>query len=107
MKESAIQAAVMEHWKLVGCPNTLIGCIPNAKAHGQPGLTKGLPDLLVLGPHVPGHVALVELKRDYRSIVSDDQRLLARLCWDLGVTWELARGRDEPIELLRTWGVVR
>jgi hypothetical protein len=106
--EKAIQAAVVDHWRALGNLNTLVAAIPNQRAFGQPGLTRGLPDLLVIGPHVPGFaVGFIELKRDNRSAVSDDQRLFARLCWELGISIEIACGRDEPIRVLEAWGVVR
>ena len=105
--ESAIQAAVLEHWLTLGQPNTLVAAIPNAFAHGQPGLTKGLPDLLVIGPRVPGGVGFIELKRDQDSVVSDAQRGFGSLCAKLGVPYAICIGRDEPIRLLEAWGVVR
>jgi hypothetical protein len=103
--ESAIQCAVVEHWRWFGRLNTLVAAIPNARAHGQPGLTRGLPDLLVFGPELP--LGLIELKRHHRSVISDDQRLIARLCAELGVPHAYAVGRDEPIRVLEAWGVVR
>ena len=108
-RESLIQQAVIDHWKLLGEPNTLVAAIPNQKAFGQPGLTKGLPDLLVMGPRVPGHchAGFLELKRDRRSPVTEDQKNFARLCLDLGIAIAIAYGRDEPIRVLEDWGVVR
>jgi hypothetical protein len=105
--ETAIQAAVIDHWRILGEPDTLVAAIPNAGALGQPGLTKGLADLLVMGPYVPGLVAFIELKRDEHSVVSDDQLEFQRLCVKLGVRYAIAYGRDEPIALLEAWGVVR
>ena len=55
-RESDIQSAVLEHWKTLGRPMTLVAAIPNAGAMGQPGLTCGLPDLLVMGPDIPGDI---------------------------------------------------
>ena len=49
-REGLIQAAVVEHWLKLGVPGSLVAAIPNANAHGQPGLTRGLPDLLVISP---------------------------------------------------------
>jgi hypothetical protein len=105
--ERDIQAAVVEHWRLLGGPHTLVGAIPNQNAHGQPGLTPGLPDLIVMGEGVPGRIALVELKRDGQSPLSDAQKDIRDLCSRLGITWRVARGRDEPIAILEAWGVVR
>jgi hypothetical protein len=103
--ETSIQAAVVDHWRMLGKLSTLVAAIPNARAFGQPGLTRGLPDLLVLGPALP--VGFIELKRDQRSVVRDDQRLFQRLCAELGIRHALAIGRDEPIAVLEAWGVVR
>jgi hypothetical protein len=107
--EKAIQAAVVDHWRVLGLPNTLVAAIPNAGALGQPGLTCGLPDLLVMAPWLPGGfpVAFIELKRDPDSRVSDDQRAFGKLCDRLGIRWEVSSGRDDPIALLEAWGVVR
>ena len=103
--ESAIQAAVLEHWLTLGQPNTLVAAIPNAFAHGQPGLTKGLPDLLVIAPGLP--VGFIELKRDEDSDVTDAQRGFGSLCARIGVPYAICVGRDEPITRLEYWGVVR
>ena len=105
--EKAIQAAVVDHWKLLGEPRTLVAAIPNANAHGQPGLTKGLPDLMVVGPRVPGNLAFIELKRERTSPISKAQLDFARLCLEHDVSVVVAYGRDEPIRVLEAWGVVR
>ena len=34
-REGLIQAAVIDHRKLLGVPNSLVASIPNAKPHGQ------------------------------------------------------------------------
>lgn len=99
--ESAIQAATLEHWLTLGLPNTLVAAIPNAFAHGQPGLTKGLPDLMVLGPRVPCGVGFIELKRDKDSPVSDAQRGFGSLCAALGIPYALCVGRDEMLSIPR------
>ena len=107
--EKAIQAGVVDHWAILGEPDTLVAAFPNAGAMGQPGLTPGLPDLLVMGPNLPGGfpVAFIELKRDERSIVSDAQLEFQRLCAKLGARYAIAYGRDEPIALLEAWSVAR
>lgn len=103
--ESEVQAAVLEHWLKLGLPNTLVAAIPNAFAHGQPGLTRGLPDLLVIEPCLP--VGFIELKRDKDSVVSDAQRGFGSLCAKLGIPYAVCVGRDEPIKTLECWKVVR
>jgi hypothetical protein len=104
-RETLIQAACLEHWLTLGVPGSLVAAIPNAGAMGQPGLTCGLADLLVLAPGLP--VGFIELKRDRKSPVSDAQREFGRLCDKLGVRFAICSGRDEPIRLLEHWGVVK
>jgi hypothetical protein len=105
--EKAVQAAVIHHWRVLGLPDTLVAAIPNAGALGQPGLTCGLGDLLVLAPNLPGCVGFIELKREERSPISDAQIDFGCLCLKLGVPYALCVGRDEPIRVLEAWGVVR
>ena len=80
-KETAIQSAVIDHWRLLGQPDTLVAAIPNQNAHGQPGLTRGLPDLLILKPSLASPVGFIELKRNRKSVISDAQfDFAAALC---------------------------
>jgi hypothetical protein len=106
--EKAIQGAVIGHWQVLGNPETMVACIPNAGAMGQPGLTPGLADLLCLGRGLPGMpVGFIELKRHHRSTRTDDQLAFAELCHALGVPHEFCVGRDEPIAVLERWGLAR
>ena len=103
--EDQITAAVVDHWKAFGLPGTMVASIPNKRAFGQPGLKRGLADLLVLAPTLP--VGFIELKRDERSPISDAQHDFAMACHKLAIPYERAIGRDEPIRVLEQWGVVR
>ncbi|CAO4186194.1 VRR-NUC domain-containing protein [Methylorubrum aminovorans] len=104
MRESAIQAAVVQHWRLFGQPHTLVAAIPNEAAKGQAGLTKGLPDLLVIGGRV--RIAFLELKVPTGRL-SLEQKLFRNLCAFVGIEFVAAYGRDEPIAVLERWGIVR
>jgi hypothetical protein len=114
--ETEIQAAVYEHWQKLGRPMTLVACVPNANAHGQPGLTPGLPDLLVMGPDIPGPFpfAFMELKRRRPSLRSKRtpspteaaQTDFAMRCARLGILCPTVYGRDEPIRYLEKWNIV-
>lgn len=103
MKESDIHSAVIQHWRSAGKAGTLVATIPNQKAFGQPGLTKGLPDLLILGPK---GVAFMELKAENGKL-RKEQKAFRDLCNETGVSWFLGRGRDEPIAILRELDVVK
>jgi hypothetical protein len=107
--EKAIQRAVVDHWKALGLPDTLVAAIPNQGALGQPGLTAGVADLLVIGPDLPhgARAGFIELKRDPWSKVSDAQRAFGELCFKLDIPFAITVGRDQPIAVLEAWGVVR
>lgn len=104
LSEAAIHKAVVSHWRHFGLPNTLVATIPNAGALGQTGLTKGLPDLLILAPSLP--VGFIELKSETGK-VRPEQLHFQSHCERLHIPFAITRGRDEPIRLLELWGVVR
>ncbi|KLK91401.1 hypothetical protein AA309_20075 [Microvirga vignae] len=104
IRETKIQAAVVEHWRKLGLPDTLVAAIPNQYAFGQAGLTKGVFDLLVLGGDVG--IGLIELKADDGTL-SDEQKEFRRLLIINGISYAITYGRDEPITVLEGWGVVR
>jgi hypothetical protein len=105
-REGLIQEACIEHWRQLGVRGSLVAAIPNAYAHGQPGLTRGLPDLLVISPRLGRLTGFIELKADGGE-PSDDQRAMCRLMTDRGVPYAMTWGRDEPIRVLEDWGAVR
>ncbi len=104
MRESAIQAAVIAHWRSLGYPDTLVAAIPNAGAFGQPGLTKGVFDLLVIGGK--NRIGLIELK-SVGGTLSTHQEYFKSLLITNGVSYAVTYGRDQPIRVLEDWGVVR
>lgn len=104
MTEAQITRAVVAHWRACGLPGTMVAAIPNMGARGQYGLTKGLPDLLVLSPELP--VGFLELKTD-KGRSRPEQEDFAAMCNSLDIHHAITRGRDEPIRVLEAWGVVR
>jgi hypothetical protein len=104
--EGAIQAAVLEHWLTFGLPGTLVAAVPNAHAHGQSGLTKGLCDLVCFSPLLGEKTGWLELKTE-RGALSKPQEDFRDLVRSLGVPWAVANGRDSPILQLERWGLVR
>lgn len=104
MTEAQITRAVVDHWRKCGRAGTLVASIPNAKAFGQAGLTKGLPDLLVMAPGLP--VGFIELKAA-KGRARPEQVAFQERCKSLDVPHAITFGRDEPIRLLEEWNVVR
>ncbi len=110
--EKAIQTAVLAHWQAAGTLGSLVAAVPNAGALGQPGLTAGLFDLIVMSPTLGNKTAWLELKRECRRTAKDGGLSAAQLkfrsfCEILGMPHAVAYGRDEPIEVLRQWGAIR
>jgi hypothetical protein len=103
MKESQIHKAVVAHWKALGMPGTLVATIPNMGAMGQHGLTKGLPDLILIAPKLHGYL---ELKTDTGKLTAPQQEF-QELCIARGIPFYVTFGRDEPIQLLEELGIVR
>lgn len=107
LTEKQIQAAVLSHWRSFAVPGTVVAAIPNAGALGQPGLHRGLFDLVVLGgPVLNGKTGWLELKTATGKL-SDHQQTFKDICIAAGVPYAVAFGRDEPIRVLEEWGVVR
>jgi hypothetical protein len=105
--EDQITAALVDHWRTFGVPGSLVASLPNKRAFGQPGLTPGLPDLLVLSMRLGDKAGFIELKRERGGRLSDAQISVGRLMTVLGVPYAVCRGRDEPIVQLRTWGAIQ
>jgi hypothetical protein len=101
--EREIHEAVIDHWRNFGLPGTLVATIPNQMAFGQPGLTKGLPDLMIVIPG--GGIKFIELKTKTGRLSKAQKEIHATLI-AAGVDLAVTRGRDEPIEYLEYWGVV-
>jgi VRR-NUC domain len=105
--EDEITAAVVEHWRIFRVPHSLVASIPNKRAFGQPGLTPGLPDLLVLSPKLGESTGYIELKRTRGGRLSDAQLIMRELFLMRRAPYAVCYGRDEPIERLRAWGAIR
>jgi hypothetical protein len=104
--EAAITAAVLAHWLAFRLPNTLVAACPNMRAFGQPGLTRGLFDLIVMTPTLGDRTAWLELKADH-GVRSKDQIEIQAMMIRLGIPHAVAVGRDEPIRQLERWGACK
>lgn len=104
MRESAIQSAVVQHWRMFGRPHTLVAAIPNEAAKGQAGLTRGLPDLLVIGGNV--RIGFMEMKTPTGRL-SLEQKTFRALCAFVSIPFVDTYGRDEPIAILERWAIIR
>jgi hypothetical protein len=105
-REGLIQSAVLAHWRALGVPGSLVAAVPNANAHGQPGLTKGLFDLVVMSPKLGDRTGWLELKTEEGKL-SAAQNALKLLMIARGVPYAVTYGRDQPIKVLAEWGAIR
>jgi hypothetical protein len=105
-RESLIQQAVLDHWKALQVPGSLVAAVPNARAAGQAGLTRGLFDLVVMSPTLGDRTGWLELKADDGKL-SEPQNAFKLLMIARGVPYAVTYGRDQPIKILELWGAVR
>lgn len=107
MTEAQIQSAVVAHWRAFAVPGTLVAAIPNAGALGQPGLHRGVFDLMVMGgSFLRDRTGFLELKT-VTGRLSAHQETFRLICIATGVPCAVAFGRDQPIRVLEDWGVVK
>lgn len=103
MTEAQITSHVMARWRSLGLPDTLVASIPNQRAAGQHGLTRGLPDLLCIGPNFVG---FLELKRAGGK-VSAQQKDFKLLCVANGIPHSIAYGLEQAVAVLEHWKMIR
>jgi hypothetical protein len=105
-RESLIQQAVLDHWRAFQVPGSLVAAIPNSRAAGQAGLTKGLFDLVVMSPTLGDRTGWLELKAE-DGVLSAEQNAFKLLMIARGSPYAVTWGRDQPIQVLAEWGAVR
>lgn len=107
VSEAQITAAVISHWRSLAIPGTLVAAIPNMGAMRQHGLSKGLPDLMVIGgPFLRDRTGFIELKTDSGKL-RPDQITVGNILILNEIPYAVTYGRDQPIALLERWAVVR
>jgi hypothetical protein len=104
ISEASIQAAVLQHWRTLGLPGTLVAAVPNARAFGQAGLTRGLFDLVCIGPQIG--TAWIELKASDGALRPEQKRFRDLLIAN-GIPYAITYGREQPIRVLEDWRIVR
>ena len=105
--EDDITAAVVDHWKLMRIPGSLVAAIPNKRAFGQAGLTPGLPDLLVISPKLGRRTGYIELKAEGGTLSEAQLAMRDLIMVKRRLPYALTFGRDEPIRQLEKWGAVK
>jgi hypothetical protein len=104
ISEAQITKAVMDTWRKLGLPGTRVASIPNQRAAGQYGLTKGVPDLLVIAPGLP--LGLIELKTETGKLSPEQQAFKVDLII-VGAPYRVTYGLDQALACLRDWHVIR
>lgn len=105
--EKELHDMVLDYWRQAGLPGTRVATIPNARAFGQPGLTKGLPDLLCYGGEVlEGKTLYIELKKPTGKI-ADAQTIIHEEMKAAGAPFLVCKTFDEAHDALVGWGICR
>lgn len=110
--EGQIQRSLVERWKLLGVPGSILAHIPNGGHREKAvavelkalGVLAGMPDLLCASPG--GGVFFIELKRhDGRTSV--EQREIHERLRLAGADVFTVNGVDDAVALLEGRGVIR
>ena len=105
--ESQLQSMVLDLWRKTGRPGTRVAAIPNAGAFGQPGLTRGLPDLICWGGDLlRGRTLFIELKTKRGTLSRYQDQIRAELT-EAGVPYYVCRTFDDACATLVAWRIVR
>lgn len=105
--EKELQGMVVDYWRGAGLPGTRVAAIPNANAFGQPGLTKGLPDLMCWGGSLlEGKTLYIELKTP-RGEISPAQTTIHEELRAAGAPIIVCKTFDEAHDVLVGWGICR
>jgi hypothetical protein len=100
--ESTLQSAVISYLKAV-LPRTVRAfAVPNARAFGQPGLTKGIPDICIV--RHGGLVAFIELKFGKGKLTSEQAEFLD-WCASMGIPAAVCRSLDDVKVRLAAWAI--
>jgi hypothetical protein len=103
MTEAQITRHVIERWRTLGLPRTLVASIPNMGARGQYGLTPGLPDLVCVAPKFVG---FIELKTE-KGRTSKHQEAFQVLCEANDIPCAVTYGLDQAIATMERWNLIR
>jgi hypothetical protein len=110
--EGEIQRSIVQHWKLLGMPGSILAHIPNGEKRDPVtaaklkalGVLPGIPDLLCVSPR--SGVFFVELKR-HGGRTSPEQQSVHERLRTAGVEVFTVVGVDDAVALLEQRGVIR
>lgn len=105
--EKQLQRMVLDYWRGAGLPGTRVAAIPNARAFGQSGLTRGLPDLMAYGgTGMDGVTLYIELKTA-KGEISGFQKVIHKEMFAAGVPIALCRSFEEAHDVLVDWRICK
>lgn len=105
--EKQLQTMILDYWRGFGRPGTRVFAVPNARAFGQPGLTKGIPDLACYGgKFLNGRTLYLELKVG-KNKLSDYQEIILAEMRAAKVPHAVVRSFEEAEEYLTAWMICK
>jgi hypothetical protein len=104
-EERELQATVIAWWRQLGTPGSLVAAFPNENAHGQPGLTPGMFDLVVWSNELGSRTGWLELKRRKGKLsLEQDNRRMQMIA--LGIPHAVADNIEDVVAVLKNWGAI-
>lgn len=106
--EKQLQSCIIDYWLQFRLPGTCVAAIPNQRAFGQPGLQRGLPDLLCYGGSWPmkGITIYIELKVG-KNKLSEHQVTIRDEMIAAGVPHFVCRTFEEAHDILVRYGICK
>lgn len=102
MTEKQLHKAVCDYLSVVLPSTVRFYTVPNDGARGQPGLTRGVPDLAFV--RQGGSCAFIELKTD-KGRLSEHQAAWLDWCAENGVDAAVCRSLDDVRACLEAWQI--
>lgn len=111
-EEAEIQAAIIQHLRLLAPPDVIFFAIPNGEHRSKrtgarlkaQGVLPGAPDLMFMLPD--GSAACLEIKTK-TGRQSPEQRAFEARCLNIGVPYQVVHSLDAALAVLRAWGAIR
>lgn len=100
-----LRLSLKREWRFTHIPLGGYRTPATASRLKRAGVVPGWPDYIILAPTGKAH--FMELKRERRGYLSEEQRLFAEWCTENRVPHAVVRSLTEAVKVLGEWGAIR